>query len=353
MAGTSQQPSQIATEDAARPDDNHVVTDDLDYFQRQQSSEAAKPADSNKAAPGDDKSPGQKPDDKPAASDDKDKQQRNRGTANPRSERRIAKLSKDLAQKDADLQAERQRNKTLTEELAAARKGAAAADPKPDIKDFDSPEEYGEAFADWKAKQDAAKKPPAEDLDKDDPDKGKGTRAKPSDQQPAAHSNIDEEEIEDFHARGKKEHGDAFAEALDKPGTAVDDSMAEFLMDSDHGPAIYIYLSQHQDESRDIFKASTREKMRLLEELEGKADAGKLIRAEGDLDQDDDDQDTDDKGGGGQQARGGRQTRAGDPPSDTKQPGAAAPAPDPENESMDEYAARRAKEEAAKRGFKV
>lgn len=332
MTGTTTQPSQVATEEAQRPDDTHVVTDDLDFFQRSSETPEQKPKEA--AAPDKSKESGQKPDESATSDDDKSKEQE--PVTGKRAERRIAKLSRDLARMEGNYKQSESQRKKLEDELAELRTSQASAAKKPELKDFDSPEEYAEAFADWKATQASAAKP--------------ADSRKPADKKPAAAS-PDEDEItqdppaavKEFQERGKKDLGDKFVHAISKDGTAVDEHMGEYLMDSDHGPAIYVYLSEHQDESVEIFNASTRDKINMLDALEAQAEAGKLLPGEGEVNQDKD------KGKG--QQRGGRQTQAKEPPSDTSTAGDARP-PDPENESMDEYAARRSREEAERRGFR-
>ena len=148
--------------------------------------------------------------------------------------------------------------------------------------------------------------------------------------------------------------GDEFAEALQVEGTAVDQDMGEFMMDSDFGPQIYVHLANNQDDAKKIYDSGATKKVDALRALEVKAKAGELdIDTEGEInvapaptggEPDNKPKETP------KPAAGSRETKAKPPPEDTGMPGSANVKTDPNDESMDDYAARRAKEEARRKG---
>jgi hypothetical protein len=353
MTERSDQPSKVSTEEEVRPTDEHVVTSDLpqDVITASDDDQDAKPAAS-------DKTKSDQTTDDSAASDDNQQQGKKRYRDRPAT-RRIKRLTKQVADLEAQRGSDKAEIAELREQLDQLQGATRQADPEPQFKDFDSPQEYAKEYAAWETRQ-AGGKPRSSDTGKPD--------SKPRDR--SAHAQHDvapappDPEVEDFRKRGQEKLGDEFMEALNLEGTAVDQDMGEFLIDSDYGPEIYVHLANNQAESRKIFDSSTRRKMSMLEDLEARAQKGEL-----DIDQHDDDVDDDqanadrtdktnqDKGEAGKsssQANGqGQQTKAKDPPSDTRDGGGAQPQKDPEDESMDEYAARRKKEEMRKAGYNV
>lgn len=338
------QPSNISTEEEVRPADEHVVTDDRDFFG------VASPADDKEkkpAASSDAKSPDQTT--KPSAgSDDKEQKPRSKPGQDRPAERRIKDLTKQVAQ----LEGKSQQDQTKIDGLQSQIDDLVAKTPdvpEPQLKDFDSPAEYAEAFGKWKTAKQPAKKPDA------------ATRKPTGERDPTKHATHDtgkpalDDEIVEFHTRGKTKLGDEFTEAIERKGTAVDDGMGEFLLDSDFGPEIYIHLANNQRDAKKIFDLRIGDKVKALEALEVKAKAGEL-----DIDSmqqalDDADRE-DDLTGGKKEAKptgNAVQTKAKEPPSDTREAGTADIKPDPENEDMDTYAARRNKEELKKRGIVV
>ncbi len=338
------QPSQVATEEAVRPADEHVTTSDLPS----ETSQAA--ADSQPAAL-DNKS--DQTTDTTAASDDKQ-------TAQPakkdsRAERRIKKLSRDVARLSSDRTADQQTITALRTELDQLKAGQAT-EPEPELKDFDNPKDYAKAYNKWEAAQST----------------GDQTVTRPGDQtrDPTKHATVDtgdrvpvqDPEVKSFQDRGTEKLGDEFQEALATEGVAVDQDMGEFMMDSDFGPDIYVHLANNPEESKKIFDSSARRKMSALEALEAKAKKGELDIDGGDgqlnIDTGDDKGDKGTQGAGGEKPaqsprRGSQTTAAKEPPSDTRDTGSSSLKSDPESESMDDYAARRKKEEMRKAGYTV
>lgn len=346
MNERTDQPSKVSTKEEVRPADEHVVTSDTDFIVGSlQAPETPTPAAS------DDKS--DQTTQAPAASDDNQQQPHKRDRS---AERKIGKLTKKLSNLETSRTEDRQQIERLQGEVETLKQSTASASPEPELKDFASPQEYAKAFSKWETGQKAASsKKPADT----------GTQQGARD--PNAHAQHDnpgkiepDKEVIDFQTRGKKKLGDEFSEALEIQNTAVDTDMADFLVDSDFGPEIYVHLANNQDEARKIFDSGSRRKMAALDALEVKAKAGDLdiegqvIVETGDKDRTTGDkktsklgaQDNDDPNA----KPAAKETKAGDPP-DTGGTGNAPLKPDPNSESMDDYAARRQRELRQARGF--
>ncbi len=331
------QPSDVSTEDAPRPRDEHVVTSDSPADQEPP---AADPSSDD--TPGETGTPpAQTTDDSPPSGD--------KSTAAPKRNRSAERRIKRLSAKLASERERNDRNETRIAELEQQigdLRAATPAAPEPQLTDFNSPQEYAKAYAKWEA--DTAS-PPAGDTPPANrkPVDTRGSRPEPP---------PPDGEIVDFHTRGKEKLGDEFTEALQEPDTAVNQQMAEFIMDSDYGPEIYVHLANNVEESRKIYDMGPDRAKKALDALQAKAKKGDLdvegmIRIEGDDDDAGDEEEPDPKPK--PKKRGGRQTSAPTPPDSKPDPGSTALEPDPEAESMDDYAARRRKEEARKAGFPV
>ena len=331
------QPSKVSTEEEVRPADEHVVTSDLaeDATTASPDDQTATPA----ASPDGEQTP-------PAAAADDTKQKPRRDRS---AERRIGRLTKQIAQLSTARAEDRQQIETLTGQLNDLKQATAVVAPEPQLIDFATPKEYAKAYTKWEAGQSspapsadpAATAPPARD---------------PTAQQPYETPNPVEldPEVKTFQSRGQEKLGDEFVEALEIEGTAVDVDMGEFLIDSDFGPEIYVHLAHNQEEAKKIYDSGAVRKVAALQELEKKAKAGELdVIASGDIQVDN----TPPPGSTetttpppAKPKPGSRETAAPPPPEDTAQPGSANVRPDPENESMDDYAERRRKEEARRMG---
>jgi len=320
-AQRTDQPSNVSTEEAVRPRDSDVVTSDAPAEEPRddQASKAAAPESGSST-------------DSDSATDETKKQT---PTRNPAAERRIRKLKGRLTASE-QREAENARKIAELEETVQSLKTAKPKAREPMLADFANPREYAKAYAKWEtSNEEPAPKPrtakPAT------PPAAKPSQAPPPDK-----------EILDFQERGKKKLGDEFVEALETDGTAVSQVMGEFMIDSDVGPELYVYLSENQDVSRKIFDSSAPRAMKQLEELAKKAANGELLKAEGELDvapqygEEDDEEPA---------PPPRKRTKAPTPPSDVKPGGDASTKQDPNSESMDDYAARRAKEERRRMGL--
>jgi len=278
----------------------------------------------------------------PAGSDDKASKPRNRSA-----ERRIKKLSAKIS-RVTDVTVEQQRTIDAQAKEIADLKAATPDIPEPKLEDFKTPTEYAKAYGTWDKGQTAAAAPPARSTP-------------PANPPPADPPQLDPVVVK-FHEDGRKLLGDEFDEALEEEGTAISQVMAEFLFDDEVGPAVYVHLSNNQDEARTIYDATAPKALKAMEALAAKAAKGELdiegtlqiATAPG--------ADKHDTGPGGQNDGdpppkaakpnpGG--TNAPPPPSNTREPGDSSLQPDPESEGMESYATRRRKEIARAAGHIV
>ena len=310
--GRRDEPSDVKTEDIPKAPDDHIQTSDLHFSKA--AAEAAKEDGSN---------------DRKSATDDKKSDQESRKAR--RAKFRWDKLTAELKAAKADASEIKAR---IAELEAQVQELAEASKPKgkePELRDFKTPQEYAQAYAKWEAgNKPAAKKKPAK---------------KPTSEKPPPRPTAADEEIKDFVKAGKEMLGDEFQEALTVE-IGVNQTMAEFMFDSEIGPAIYVHLANNPDEALKIFNASVPRATRLMKSLERKGKKGELdtdgeLKFESDGKSDDPPQKRDPK----------NRTRAKEPPSSTRESGDNQAPPDPESESMDEYAARRKKAELRRAGF--
>lgn len=325
-------PDNVSTEDAPRPPDNTVVTSDLSkeaepQGQKGQSQSAAASTD-------DPNSPGS------ATGDPKDPAPK-RNTA---AERRIKKLSARLAKAEQKSD-ERDRKIAELEAQNRALAETARAVPEPRLEDFKEPREYAKAHAKWEKNN--ANALPSKTPTKATPP---ATAEPPAESQPELPP-----KIKAFHEAGKQMLGEEFAEALEETSTAISQTMAEFLFESEVGPAVYVHLSNNQEHAREIFDMSPRKVVEALGKLEDKATKGELdIDGQLQIAPNDNPDEIIVPGSGtdGKKAKAPskKSSKATPPPSGTKETGGANLEPNPENEGMEDYAARRRKEEAQRAG---
>ncbi len=226
------QPSNVSTADTPERPQN--------VFTEEPVIAAAKKADS--AAPGDD--PGQNSDDS-ATPPDKAKRKPHRDRP---AERRISKLTKQLDVSNSE-------NAELKTRIEALENAAPApkTKPEPQLRDFKTPREYADAVAAWVAESKPAPKPKKP--------------AKPTAN--TAHA----EELKRFAKDGTKRLGDKFQAAFQTKELAINQVMGEFLLDSDLGPELMVYLHEHQDEARQIWFDDAEAANERLEAIELKLDS--------------------------------------------------------------------------------
>lgn len=304
-------------EPPAKPSDQHVTTDDTENHLAANSDNTADPA--NPAA---------------ANQDDSAASNRQSGKSKPRdraAERRISKLSGQLKEEKAARAQDRTRIAELEQQIESLKAGQADNDPKkPELKDFDTPEEYAEAHSKWKAGQ--SEEPPKK---KDPP-----AAAEPDDQTGVT---APDTEIQSFITKGSAKLGDQFLEAMDdSQNHAVSQTMGDFMLDSEFGPEIYTHLAHRQDLALKIYRRGPESAREHMAELEKQAKAGKLDLEPPEASDTDDEPPKKDDPPKDPPPRS--TSKAPDPPKDQGRDDDAPPAKNPESESMDEYAARRQKE---------
>jgi len=335
------QPSKVSTEDEApRPPDTAVVTDETESSGQQtdEAAAAAKPnEDKSKSSDGSNESD--------SATDPKNQQANQRKPRDRHSEKRMRILQRQLAAERDRSNANERKIAELTQELDSVR-GQLPTPTKPVLKDFDTPEEFADAYADWKAKTASSKRQRAKA--KTDPKaNGASDASSSSTAQPPRAS---DEELTKFSDRGKEKLGDEFLLALQDQDVSVNKAMGDFILASDFGPELYVYLSDNHEIAEEIFNESKADAKRRLTELETKAKAGELIKGlEDQLETGKGKGGDDDKGGetaGKGKAAGkgkGRpgDTKAGDPPSENRDSGVSERPVNLETAEMDDYAAIR------------
>ena len=223
-ADTPERPQNVFTEEpgiAAAKQADQAASDDMSG---QTSDNSAKPPDKSKRKPHRDR---------PA-------------------ERRISKLTRQLDashSENADL-------KTRLEALETAAP-APKAKPEPQLRDFKSPREYATAISTWIADSESATKPKST------------TDKKPA--RPSANT-AHAEDLKKFAADGKERLGDTFTKAFTNDDLAINQVMGEFILDSDLGPEVMVYLHEHQDEARQIWFDKPDEANKRLEAIEAELD---------------------------------------------------------------------------------
>jgi hypothetical protein len=324
------QPEGITSQEIPRAPDEHVVTTDsiADPLGSKGDAEAKPPAPA--AAPqGDANSP-----DSATGTADNQATDRQRKRSNAS---RLRKLADKLSAAEAREASQAQRIRDLEDQVTSI-KEATPKPKEPMLQDFKSPAEYARAYAKWESSTKARPAP----APRATPAPAVAPPQAPSQEQAPAQPS---KELADFHQRGKAKLGDQFVEALTEK-TWVNQMAAEYILDSDFGPEIYVHLANHLDEAKTIFDYSPVRANKALAALEAKAKAGTLDLDDGD--------EPDDKDQGKEEAapKGQARTKAPPPPNDIR-PAGSSPSPDPNSESMDDYANRRRKEELRRRGLIV
>lgn len=323
------------TREDLRPPDDAVATSD--FIGDAAGAHGDTEDDAGKAASGDDKS---------AGTDDQNSATGNSKTRK-RGDRKIQRLQRALDKRDGIIQKQGSQISDLTARLEKLEGGGGDDNPEPKFDDFNDPKDYAKAYAKWEASQSSSSSTGRQQQQQQ--------RQTSDDQRPHA----SEKELAAFVKAGQAQLGDEFMEAMKDGDAAIDQAMGEFIFDSDYGPAIYVHLANNPEESQKIFDSSTRRKTRALEALEEQAKKGELdvdgeikLKVAGDDDEDDDTDDENDKGSQADAGNSGagQQTKAGDPPSDTRDGSSTGTADvDLQTASMDDYAATRRKQEAARR----
>ncbi len=317
---STEQPETVTTEDTPRPADIKVVTDENQTSRDAQTDQAAPatPAEPNADASAPTVT-------KPATTS------RDRA-----SERRIKKLSNKLSAsetRNAENEARIAELETTVGSLAAA----TPAKPEPKYDDFNSPQEYAKEYSKWEAETAAPPSTPASTP------RQPATPARPvttTDELPAAPKSEPTPEFKAFKDKGTKLLGPDFAEALDDETAKISPTIADFVLDSPHGPEIYLHLVDNPEVANGIaFKTDGAARAR-LQKLEEQAKAGKLVSIPPATETTTDTTETP-APTNTIQATAPRQTRAPNPPKEQATESNAHPVDSMESLPMEEYAARR------------
>jgi hypothetical protein len=301
-----------AEQEPERPGDEHVTLSDTRTAPLQDPDPKA-----DKAAAADDKS-GTNPDDS-APTDADNKQPKPKGSQRTR---KIVRLHRELDTAKAGTAKDKARIAELESDLETALAGRPAAG-KPKITDYEDPEKYADDLVAWKGKQ--AKPKPAADPEPD---------PEPA---PPPKSTIDK-----FTAAGKERLGEVFDAVWENSSShVVSPEMGDFILASDVGPEIYVYLAGNEELAKQIWHCDAEMTTDRMEELETQAKAGEFKTTSKAEPEDDPTPPAD---------KGEKQTKAPAPPKDQDGGGDDPLQADPAKESMGDYSARRRKEEAANPG---
>lgn len=325
------QPSGVETEEIIKPSDSDVTTSDTE----------GSPSDTDDGNPGtgDDDPPAAAATDKGAdpnkstpASDDDTKDD---DTSPSKVKRRIKRLSRKLARseqsRESDAATIAEQNQRITELESQVK--AAPKPPEPELKDFESPQAYAKAYAKWEADTATPTKSAAH---------AKTTPEKPK---PAQHT--PDPKIAEFEQAGIQLLGDEFGDAFKEPGTSCTEAMADYLFDSDVGPAIYVHLTNNQEDSHRIASLPIPEQLKELKKLDTMAKANELD-IDGQLQFEPEKKPAAKKAVETAAAPGKKPSYT---PPDHRDGGESTLTPDPEEMSMDDYKRHRDKQELEKRGI--
>ena len=188
----------------------------------------------------------------PKSEPNADKQPRRR---NRSAERKISTLTRKLEAAESAGTEQSTRISALETQIADLQKGATAP-PKPRLKDFKSEGEFAEAYATWKADTAEPPKPPS----------------KPAPKQPAADppagAHPQAAEIKALETAGEKLYGDEFEEVLHDDSLPLSVAIADFIFDSDKGPEMIMWLDEHREEGRELFRMRPTKQVKELEKIE-------------------------------------------------------------------------------------
>lgn len=318
MSEDKEKTGNVVTEDVPRPTDESITTSDLPTENVEHEKPKAKASNTESSN-----------DQNLAPGTEKEKKRQSY------LQRKQSRLERDLAAEKSARQSDRDRIAQLEAKLdeVLADKSSTPT-PKPKLADFDTPEEFADAYALWKDKS-----------------KPKANAAPPTKKPAATPPPISDEnlpdEIKTFKNKGKELLGDQFLEALEEDIPVTKD-MAEYMFDSEYGAHVYVHLSNNPDVAMTLAKSSPVRMIKIMDKLEADAKAGKLdVLEDGEMHIENDD-DSDDEA---KKSPGKTESKAPKAPSSTREKGRVKPEPDLESMSMDDYAAKRHEDEKKKRMF--
>lgn len=308
------QPSKVSTEDTARPPDDAVITDET---KRSGADDQAAPAESGE------------PNAEASAPTDPEKEPQEERVTPRRFRRMQARLAK-AQKRNEELEGKVNDLAGKVDELLTA----TPKRPEPKLDDFDSPQAYAKAYAQWeKSQQTRTTEPP----------KRQPATATPANPDPAQEQRppVVDKEYKAFLDRGTQALGDEFLEALDEP-IPVNKVMGDFILESDHGPELFMLLADDQELAAKIYDKSAPAAFRELEKLE-KQVANKPPSA-GIREPKPGDAATEDEQPAGDDGKPAAKTGAPPPPENRQERGRTVPEGSLEELGMDDYAERRRKD---------
>lgn len=294
----------VATEDTLNPrNEISVVTEE---------NEASLSPPNTPAAPADDQQ-SQTPGESASSETDQKQDDPPKPPRNRRQEREVRKLKKQLA----DERSGREADAARIAELEAKVAGLEPKPQQPKLKDFDTPEQFADAYAKWKADTaEPAAKPP-------EPKTSSTPPPEPTGLDPFA------EERAALHDAGLEKHGDAFMEAMEATGedtVPISLDMRDYLFENpDLGADMFMHFAENREEALKISQMGPRAAARELNKI-----AKQLQEAPPEKDGEITVQET----------RQPHETKQPEPPNTVKTP-AAPTTPDPNQMTMDEYSAHR------------
>lgn len=182
--------------------------------------------------------------------DDPPKPSRRRRSA----ERKISALQRQLAEERSKGEATAATLLALQTEVATMKVPAPAAVAKPKLGDFKTADEFGQAWTAWEASQKPAD-PPAP-----------APTPKPADPAPARQP---DPEIAAFEAEAVKIYGEEFSEVFHDDTLPLSPAMGEYLLDSDKGADLVMWLDEHRDEGKDLFHLRPKKLAEALDKIVG------------------------------------------------------------------------------------
>lgn len=222
------QPEKLSTTEKPKPSDKDVVTDERALIER------------NSLAAANQEEQGSS-DQAQNTAKSADADQKPKPTANKPVERKIKRLTRRLKEAQAQNEQLKERYASELEQVKAELdqlRAKQSAPAKPKFEDYRDPEEFAEAFAKWKSAQEK----PAPKAQPKEPQRQTPPTAAP------------DEEILAFREKGKEQFGDEFVEVQSDPSVPITKPIGEYILDSDHGPAMYLYLANNEEHALQIAK---------------------------------------------------------------------------------------------------
>lgn len=310
----------VSTADTPKDRPANVITSETEHFKENT------PAASSGSNKPDDQTPG-----KSATSDDNEQGGKTSKRNNNSAKRRIDRLTRE----NSELRAKADQATTLQAQLDAANselaelKQTSHKQSKPKRADFESDEEFADAYYDWKSEA-------------DQPPKKQEPAKKPEPKQPPA-DNPYQEQINDIVESGEDRYDDWDTIWKKAP---INQHMAEVLFeieDPDLAADVVAYLHEHRKDAEKLFKDSETSARKAIKGMDDIIDKAKEAQAKK----------PDDKTNDDPANSGNNQPPRSEPPAPANHlntgSGGSIDTEITGKESMDDYAAKRLKQEKSRR----